>query len=318
MHLSKHPNVAIVGLGGWGEKLVRTGTNLGIPLHGFDLDLTRGQKIKHRYPTLTLHTSLKSIMQSNNIIAVVVATTPSTHYALAHETLLARKHVLIEKPMTQNVTQAQRLRTLAVKVHRIIMIDHTYLFSPALHMARQILLSGAIGPLKRIESVRLGSRALADSTVLWDFASHDVAIAQFLTRSNPYRVRTIAEAYTKGATLDDATIELTFSKNAARYLAHVSWSDPAKERTLTLTAESGTLALRWENGKETLIRYQKGKKTALKTPAKEPLGEMFRHFIQSITTNTRPVSNDETGYEVVRVVAALHESWKRNGAAVFL
>lgn len=313
---SMHPSIAIVGLGGWGEKLVLAATRLYIPLHGFDIRPLQARKIKHIYPTLQVHTSFQHILQDPTISAVVIATTPSTHYTLTRMALQAGKHVLIEKPMTQDIREARELLRLASRVDRFIMVDHTYLFSPALIVARRLMETGSIGKILRIESVRLSSRALADSTILWDFASHDVAIAQFLLKRRPDKVRTLAEPYRPGLALEDATVELCFTQDSVRYLSHVSWNDPIKERTLTIIGKRGALILRWDAGHELLLRARNGTCALLKTPAKEPISEMLDHFIRCISTGKQPVSNGETGYQIVRIVTALHESWKKHGTLI--
>lgn len=311
-----YPSIAIVGLGGWGEKLVSAATRLRIPLHGFDIRAIQARKIQRTYPELQIHTSFRHVLEDPAISAVIIATTPSTHYRLAQMVLQGRKHVLIEKPMTQDVREARQLLKLALRIGRFIMVDHTYLFSPALLTARRLVIAGAIGKLLRIESTRTGSRPLADSTILWDFASHDVAIAQFLLHHLPHSVRTFAAPYSPGLALEDATIELSFPQDSVRYLSHVSWNDPIKERTLTMIGGKGALILRWDAGHEILLRARNGTLTRLKTPAKEPLIEMLNHFMHCIHTGKQPDSNGQTGYDVVRTIAALHKSWKKHGARI--
>lgn len=316
MRALHHPIIAIVGLGEWGETLIHVACRMGIPLHGFDRRLLQAKQIKRRYPLIHVHTSLAGILDDNNIAAVILATPPSTHYALARTVLRAGKHVLIEKPMTQNVIHARVLLQSAASAHRIIMVDHTYVFSPSLHVARRLIRSGLIGNLKRIDSVRLGGHAFKDSTVLWDLAPHDIAISRFLLGTYPSYVQTIGKPYTQKAILDEANIELLFTAPVVRYRSRLSWNAPTKSRILTCVGDKGVLHLSWDRMNEQLLHRTKNRKMPINTPHKEPLAEMLTHFISCITTNRQPVSSGQSGYDVVRMVTALHESWKRNGAII--
>ena len=247
---SIRPSVAVIGLGGWGEKLVSAASRLPVRLHGFDIRPSRARMMKRAYPALEIHPSFKHILEDPHILGVVIATTPSTHYTLARAVLLAHKHVLIEKPITQSLREAQQLISLASRVKRIIMVDHTYLFSPAVLTAHKLVAKGIIGKLIRFESIRTHSRALSDSTILWDFAPHDVAVAQLFMQHIPDSVRPLAVPYERNVTLEDATIELNFTESAVRYLSHISWNDPGKERLLTIIGDKGALVLQWDAGRE--------------------------------------------------------------------
>ncbi len=318
MRLTNRPIIAIVGLGEWGEKLVRIATHLNVPIHGFDIESSKTRRIKRLYPMLETHTSAASLLNDARISAVMIATPPLTHYMLSRRALIAGKHVLIEKPMTQSVSQAQALTTLATASDRIIMVDHTYIFSPALTRVRRLVHSDFIGRLIRIESVRNGGHPRKDSSVLWDFAPHDITIAQFLMGALPTGVQTLALPYKKNTLLDDATIQLVFTDSDVRYLAHVSWNDSTKTRSLICVGEKASLTLSWDGTRETLTHDVSGTRRLIHTAQKEPLEEMFLHFISSIRSGKQPVSNGEMGYQVVRIIAALHESWKNDGAKIIL
>jgi len=317
MDTTNHPHIAVIGLGMWGEKLVRVATGFGLPLSGFDLRTDQAKRVKRQYPTIKLYTSIDTLLNEKSIAAVLIATPPSTHYQIAKAALCAGKHILIEKPMTQHVHEARELVRLATRAHRILMVDHTYLFSPAINKAKALLKNNAIGKIHRIESVRLGGAIVPNSTVLWDFASHDIAIAEYLLEKRPVNVCTKAKAFLPGNTLDEATIELTFAGNI-RYQGRVSWNNPTKERSLTIIGELGAFLIRWEGKNETLTRQKLNRITNIKTSSKEPLREMLHYFLRSIATKGNSISSGETGLEVVKILSALHTSWRQRGVNIKL
>ena len=71
------------------------------------------------------------------IDAIVIATPVATHYEIARLGLEKGKHVLVEKPMCASSDQAHHLVQLAKAAKRVLMVDHTFLFTDAVqHVQR--------------------------------------------------------------------------------------------------------------------------------------------------------------------------------------
>lgn len=307
--------LGIVGLGMWGEKLVRIADALSVPICGFDPRKARAQGVQITYPSLTVFNSLDRMLADPSVTAVIVATPPDSHFDVAYRALSMGKHVLIEKPMTQQTHQARRLIDEAQKRHRTIMVDHTYLFSEALATAKRVITSGALGGLARIESTRVGSRAVTDSTVLWDLAAHDAALALDIIGSMPERVRTIAPKISGTQILENAYIELQY-RGSLRYTAHVSWNHPLRIRRLIIIGSNASLVLEWHGAKESLAMVKNDITKSLTLKKREPLKEMLRHFIRTVQSSNQPLSNGHTGADVVRIIEKLHTSWNKNGLPI--
>ncbi len=308
------PTLAVVGLGVWGEKLLRVALRLNAPVHGFDLSPTRMKEIQRRYPDLTLHASYHSMLSDPKISAVIVATPSSTHYSLAKRALDQKKHVLIEKPMTQNATHARELIEQAKKTELALMVDHTFLYSSTLMKAKQFLKDGTIGHIAYIESRRLGGVVRPKSTVLWDLAPHDVAIANALIGSPCTQVQTLATPYVRSTALDHAIFSLTYSRRI-RYIGFVSWIYPKKIREVTCIGTRGAFVLSWSGKKERLTLITRGKQQHIPCPSNEPLENMMKYFFEVIRSMP-PQGMYQEGYDVVRAIVSLHTSWRRHGAPV--
>lgn len=304
-------HLAIVGLGAWGEQLLRVALHLGGTINGFDRSYARMKEVKRRYPSIRLYASYHSMLSDPSISAVIIATPPHTHYSLAKRALEKKMHVLVEKPMTQNSHEARQLIEYATKNHVVLMVDHTFLYSSALMKAKQIIDQGIIGRILRIESMRLGGLVRPQSTVLWDLAPHDIAIAHYMIGSPCTHVQTLAAPYTKRTPPDHAVFSLTW-KNNTRYIGSVSWTSPTKVRQVTCIGTKGACVVSWSGKKERITRITKGIQTEVPCVASEPLERMMRQFFKAIRSNVSKAMYQE-GYDVVRTVEALHQSWKRRG-----
>jgi predicted dehydrogenase len=103
--------VAIVGCGYWGINYVRVLNE--IPesrvIAVCDKREERLQEVARRAPGVFLTSDLESILQSDEIDAVAVCTEASSHFKIASQCLRAGKHVLVEKPITVLVEDAEEL-----------------------------------------------------------------------------------------------------------------------------------------------------------------------------------------------------------------
>ncbi|HEX6478426.1 MAG TPA: Gfo/Idh/MocA family oxidoreductase, partial [Ktedonobacteraceae bacterium] len=112
---------AVVGWGYWGPKIAR---NLDTVPHAAvtmvaDLDANRTASLKFNQPWIQTTTQLEDVFRSD-VDGVVIATPVRTHYRLAREALLHGKHVLVEKPLTASVEEAEELVALAHEQKRIL------------------------------------------------------------------------------------------------------------------------------------------------------------------------------------------------------
>src|SRR5690606_33969862 len=103
--------------GYWGRNLARrfsetAGCRLVAIADANPAALARAAK---RHPGADLVGSWKALLTNPNVDAVVIATPVRTHYEIAHAAILSGRHVLVEKPMTETVTQAETLNEAAAR-----------------------------------------------------------------------------------------------------------------------------------------------------------------------------------------------------------
>src|SRR6266581_256559 len=144
-----HLRFAIIGWGYWGPKIAR---NLNALPHA-------------------------SVSMVADVDAVIIATPVRTHYQLAKEALLHGKHVLVEKPLTTCVAEAEELIALADQQQRVLTVGHTFLYSPAVNELRKMIQSGDLGKIYCVEAERVNLGLYRnDINVIWDLAPHDISI----------------------------------------------------------------------------------------------------------------------------------------------
>src|SRR3989344_1908026 len=190
--------IAIIGYGYWGPNLLRNfyETIDCEVLYVCDVDLSRLKLVRKRFPSVMLTTNYNEILQDDDLDAVVVAVPARYHYEIAKKALEAGKDVLIEKPMTLSVKDAKELVDLAKKNKKILMIDHTFLFTEAIHKLKEIINNKILGEIIYIDCVRINLGIIQkDSNVLFDLAVHDISILNYLLNSVPQKIYSIGKKY---------------------------------------------------------------------------------------------------------------------------
>lgn len=168
----------VVGWGYWGPKIVR---NLDSLPHSTvtviaDVEARRLDSLKVSNPWVQTTTIPEDVFRSD-VDGVVIATPVCTHYQLAREALLHGKHVLVEKPLTASVSEAEELVALAEKQQRILMVGHTFEYSPAVNELRKLVQNGDLGRIYSVQAERLNLGLFrSDINVIWDLAPHDISI----------------------------------------------------------------------------------------------------------------------------------------------
>src|SRR5690349_18372912 len=136
--------VAVVGAGYWGPNLVRNfrGSPFWDLVAVCDLDIERARKVIGARSTVEIAPSLEDLLRRDDIDAVAIATPARTHAPIALAALEAGKHVLVEKPLADTPEAAATMVRAAAEAGRVLMIDHTYCYTPAVQYIRQTVADG--------------------------------------------------------------------------------------------------------------------------------------------------------------------------------
>ena len=325
-------NVGVIGLGYWGPNLIRNLLESQREnVYCFDTNPLAMVRLKSRFPSVIFSASLKTLLQHCD--AVMIATPVLTHYRLVKEALEAGKAVFVEKPLCSSSAEALELIQLADQKHCVLMVGHTFLYSPAVNRVREYIQSGVIGDLYFLSSsrVNLGIHR-SDVDVIMDLAPHDLSTFIYLLNEYPTRVSAFGRACV-GKMLDVASLRLEFPSGIFANL-EVSWLAPRKLRRMVLVGSKSMLvyddtavdkiqlydrgvALGAPNSfGEYQLTYRTGDIISPKLDVTEPLLIQTNHFLDCVEQGQRPRSDGEMGLAIVRVLEAAEASARSNGEFV--
>jgi predicted dehydrogenase len=324
--------IGVIGCGYWGSKHVRVLQQMTEVERVVVIDprQDRLDSLVRSFPALQAFTDLDAAL--NQVDAVVIATPPSTHFGIARTALHAGKHVLIEKPITTSAGSAQRLIEQAEAASLTLMVGHTFEYNPAVWKLREVVRSGELGNVYYIDTARLNLGLYQpDINVIWDLAPHDISIANFILGSKATTVQAWGSSYAHSYLEDVAYLRLYYEDLGVTTQIHVSWLDPCKVRRVTVVGsrkmavyndladqdririyDKGVVAVAEQDDfHEVPMSYRYGDITSPFISVQEPLSIQDRHFVESIESGERPLTDGWSGLAVVEALEAVELSLRR-------
>jgi predicted dehydrogenase len=289
------------------------------------------------FPSIAGKKDADEIIYDSSIDAVVIATPVSTHFTLARKALAEGKHVLLEKPMTSSVEEAEFLINLAEQKGLLLMVDHTFLYTGAVDKIRQLVDNHELGVIKYLDSTRINLGLFqSDINVLWDLAPHDLSVLNYIINERPYSVNATGITHTKNNLENIAYLTVNY---ASGFIAHFncSWTSPVKVRMMLIGGDqkmilyndleptekikvydTGYSYSNDEDKKRILVDYRTGDINVPKLSTHEALFGMANDFIECIQEKKKPKSSCHLGLEVVRILEASNKSLKNCGCEIIL
>lgn len=226
--------VGVIGYGYWGPNLVRNFMNSDVArvVAVSDLDPAKLTASKRFYPGLETTTDFRNLLKNPAIDAVAIATPVHTHYELALAALQAGKHVFVEKPLAETSEQVLHLIEEADRRKLTLMVDHTFLYTPAVQKIRQLVDEGALGDIYYYNGIRASLGLFqSDVNVIWDLAVPDISIIQHIFNQRPVAVSATGTCHVAGTPENMAHIALFFQNNCVAHIS-VNWLSPSKSGRL--------------------------------------------------------------------------------------
>ena len=338
--MKKLLSVGVVGCGYWGPNLVRNFRSLpDCSLKSIcDISEERLRHLKALYPEVEAETKYDKLLVDSSLDAIVVATSLKHHFPMARASLLAGKHTLIEKPLAASVEQGEELIALAKKQGLVLMVGHTFLYSPAVRKIKEIVDKNDIGEIRYISARRLNLGLFQkDINVAWDLAPHDISIILHIMQETPYSVNCRGAAHITPGIEDVTSINLHFTNEKSATIQS-SWLDPKKVREMTIVGSERMIIYddvapqekikifdvnvkrppHYDTFAEFHYAYHYGDTYSPYVKPDEPLKIECQHFLDCIRNGRTPITSGYKGLEVVRVLEACSASVKQHGAPVDL
>lgn len=330
---------AVIGVGYWGPNLIRN-----FLAHdeienviACDKDAGRLEKMRRQFHGIEIAEDYRSVIERNDVEIVVIATPVSSHFEIAKAALLTDKHCFVEKPITASVTEAEELSKIADERGLTLFVDHTFIYTGAVKKMKEVITSGRLGEIYYFDSVRINLGLFQhDVNVIWDLAPHDLSIMDHLIDKRPVSVSAVGACHVGNGLEDIAYLTLFFEDNLIAHF-HVNWLAPMKIRKTLIGGtksmivfddteaseklkiyDKGIDVTTREGVYDTLVQYRTGDMLSPKIDQQEALAVGTRHFLDCIRDKTKPLTDGQSGINVVRILEASEYSIKNQGKLVYL
>ncbi len=315
---SLKPHIAVVGAGYWGKNLVRNFYQLGVLKTICDGAKHIRDEMTKAYPDVAVTDDISGILNDDGIKGVVIAVPAIHHHNIAEKALKAGKHVFVEKPLSLNHTDGEKLVRLASDKGKILFVGHILNYHPAVIRLKEMIRVGKIGRLQYIYSRRLSlGKIRREENILWSFAPHDISIILSLTGEEPSYVDSVGSNFLHARIADVTMTNLKFPSGIGAHI-FVSWLNPYKEQKLVIVGSSGMFVFDDTEPVETklvlyphTINWQNGLPVPNKAESvpidikdiwEEPLKAECKAFLSSVETGIKPLTSGEEGLKVLKVL----------------
>jgi len=280
----------------------------------------------------------KDVLKRSDVDAVVIATPVSTHYAIAKQALEAGKHVLIEKPITDKVSEAEDLIESSERLGLTLMVDHTLIYKGAVRKIKEIIDSGTLGDIYYFDAVRVNLGLFQqDVNVLWDLAPHDLSVMDYLIDKQPIAVAAVGSSHFHSHIENIAYLTVKYENNLLGHI-HVNWLAPTKTRLTIIGGSKKMIVLddmeisekvkiydcsvSMGEGKEGMfkarVQYRTGDIWIPKWDQTDAMKVECGHFLECIREGKQPITDGIRGLKVVRILEAAERSVKKDGMMIKL
>jgi len=310
--MGKKIRTAVIGVGYLGEHHARIYAEMDdVELVGLvDINTERGEEIARKYGTRTFN-GLSGLIGQIDAASVTVPT--PLHHEIARQLLSGGVDILVEKPITKSVGEADELIEIARQKRRILQVGHVERFNPATRKLMELS-----GDVRFIEALRIGpflGRG-TDVHVILDLMIHDIDIILSLVPSEVAEIRAIGVPVLS-ENLDIANARLSFANGAVANIT-ASRVSAEKMRKLRIFQPEMYLSLDFQTQEITLARrvFEREADSSLKpriavehlaAEKGEPLRDEIASFVQAVQTRRAPLVGGEAGRRALAVALEVAE-----------
>jgi predicted dehydrogenase len=294
--------VAVIGVGHLGKQHARLYSELpGVKLDGVvDIIESRAQETASLYQT-TAFTDYRELFGRVDAVSLVVPT--AAHAQIAIDLLDHGIDVLVEKPITSTIEQAQSVIGSAARNKRVLQVGHVERFNPVVAAARQVATKPQFFEIHRLAA--FSPRSL-DIDVVLDLMIHDIDIVLSLVPAAVREVRAVGiPVLSQKADIANARIEfedgcvanLTASRVSFEKIRKLRFFQPHDYISVDYTSQTGTMVS---------LRMGRVIERKLEPPTEEPLKVELAVFVDCVQKRERPAVTGEDGLRALEVAMSIN------------
>lgn len=300
-------NVGVIGVGYLGQHHARIYSELeGVRLAAVvDTDINRAEEIGKKYGC-DVYSDYRDAFDKANAFSIVTPTIK--HYEIALDCIKAGKDILIEKPITADIKEADELIKESDRRKTIIQVGHLERFNPAVLAVYPLIKSPILFEAERLSPFL--NRGI-DVDITLDLMIHDIDIILAILSGSGQAVSvadikaSVARILTDNIDVARAWIEFS---NGAQALMTASRISSEKSRKLKIFQKESYLILDYQS-MEIKRFFKKGDKIlheVIKAEKKEPLKEELKDFIECVIKRRKPVVSAIEGRNALQIVLQIN------------
>ena len=290
-------NLAIVGIGYWGKKLVSEFSKIANIKFCYSQGNTSNINWIHRnYPKVNFCKNFQDILNDSTIDGVIIASPIDTHFEYALKSLKSKKHVFIEKPISTTKKQGQTLLAIARKNNLEIFVGHIFLYHPVLSKLKKLMKK------EKISSIYLGWHRFGPfkEKLSLDLLSHYIIILkEFFNQPKKLIIKSKIGYVTN---CDILSLHVKFQKkvNCVIELNRVSYH---KQREIIIKSDKNLY--KWED--DILLKFSKKDEIFKEyfSSSLSPLQIECKKFLKNMTLKNKNYNNTEKSIQTVSIIQNL-------------
>ena len=290
-------NLAIVGIGYWGKKLVSEFSKIANIKFCYSQGYTSNINWIHRnYPKINFCKNFQDILDDSTIDGVIIASPIDTHFEYALKSLKSKKHVFIEKPISTTKKKGQILLAIARKNNLEIFVGHIFLYHPVLSKLKKLMKK------EKISSIYLGWHRFGPfkEKLSLDLLSHYIIILkEFFNQPKKLIIKSKIGCVTN---CDILSLHVKFQKkvNCVIELNRVSYH---KQREIIIKTDKNLY--KWED--DILLKFSKNDEIFKEyfSSSLSPLQIECKKFLKNMTLKNKNYNNTEKSIQTVSIIQNL-------------
>lgn len=307
--------IGVIGAGRWGKKHIDEYSKMkNVNLEWVsDLNEDDLKTCQEKYKISNITNDYNEVINSD-VEAVSICTSNKTHYEIGKKALNAGKHVLIEKPLTENSKDAYELVDIAEEQNKILAVGHIFRYNNAINHVKKLIKNNFFGDLFYLRlqwTIQWRPDIYPDKQldIIFDMMPHMYDIMNYLTGLWPEKITCFGKAFMKNDLEDTAFIICGFPNNIITH-TEISWTLPEKVREINVIGRKATAKIQAiPQIVKIFEKSNEGKKLDIKE--NNTLSDELKAFIKAVKNNEKIQNDGIIGAKAVELLEKTFESLRK-------
>lgn len=309
---------AVIGTGSMGRNHARILSEVSDLVGIYDMDRKIAKEVADRY-SVESYPDIEELIKRSGAQAVSIAT-PTTHHAKSSITCLRSGiHVLVEKPIAEDRSSAEKMIEEARKAGVVLSVGMVERHNPIVKFTKEMIEKGIIGQIVTIGTKRLSTLPprIKDVGVITDIGVHDMDVMRYISGSEARTVYALGGKVKTDNFEDHATFLVRFA-NGIEGVGEVSWLSPMKVRKMTISGSNAIAEMDYID-QELLVSSstfgvidpnnlwkipQKYDIRRMRVQNEEPLRREIWDFLESVRDGKEPLVGGNDGLKALLIAKA--------------